>query len=50
MGFLLRLAFCMVNVMKWVVYMVYFYNCQMRISKKKVDMEMGKVRKSNLRT
>lgn len=42
--------FCIVNVMKWVVYMVYFDDCKKRILKKKVDMEMGKVERSNLIT
>ncbi|PQM40959.1 uncharacterized protein Pyn_14290 [Prunus yedoensis var. nudiflora] len=43
--------FCMVNALKWVVYIVYFYNCKKRILKKEVDMEVGKVvMRSNLRT
>ncbi|KAF8378310.1 hypothetical protein HHK36_029649 [Tetracentron sinense] len=32
---------CVGNVMKWVVCMVYYYDCKKRILEKKVDVELG---------
>jgi hypothetical protein len=34
--------FCLGNVLKWVVCMVYFYDCKKRILEKKVDEEVGR--------
>ncbi|KAL0004164.1 hypothetical protein SO802_011725 [Lithocarpus litseifolius] len=35
-------SFCLGNVLKWVVCMVYFYDCKKRILEKKVDEEVGR--------
>ena len=34
--------FCLRNVLKWLVCMVYFYDCKKRILEKKVDEEVGR--------
>ncbi|XP_024196509.2 uncharacterized protein LOC112199772 [Rosa chinensis] len=37
--------FCTGNVVKWVAYMIYSYNCKSLISEKRVDVEIGLVEK-----
>ena len=32
---------CLGNVLKWVTFMVYFYDCKKRLLEKKVDVEKG---------
>lgn len=37
---------CLGNVLKWVVFMLYFYDCRKRTFEKKVDVELGRVTKA----
>jgi hypothetical protein len=37
---------CLGNVLKWVVFILYFYDCKKRTLEKKVDVELGRVTKA----